>query len=179
MAMKLTLLAFLLVLAGCSTVKPPERAEMDVPTQYREAASLEGAWKVASPADDADRGQWWTIYNDAELDSLIEQATQANPTLAGAAARVKEARAIAGIVDADRGFQLDGGAGPTRIKESGQSPYTEWRAQLNAAYEVDLIGRLSDASRAAELDAEAQEAAYRAVLLALQADVAQQYFLIR
>lgn len=176
---KLTALAALLVLAGCSTVKPPEHAEIDVPAQYREAAGLEGAWKLATPADHADRGRWWLIFNDKDLDGLIDQATQANPTLAGAAARVKEARAIAGVVDADRAFQLDGGAGPTRIKDSGASPVTEWRAQLNASYEVDLIGRLSDASRAAKLDADVQEAAYRSVLLALQADVAQQYFLIR
>jgi multidrug efflux system outer membrane protein len=179
MTLKMSLMVSLLVLAGCSTVKPPEQAEMDVPAQYREAASLEGAWKVAAPADDVDRGQWWTIYNDETLNSLIEQATQANQTLAGAAARVKEARAIAGIVDADRRFQLGGGASPTRIKESGESPVTEWRALVTAAYEVDLIGRLSDASYAAQMDAEAQEAAYRSVLLALQADVAQQYFLIR
>jgi outer membrane protein, multidrug efflux system len=179
MLFKLTLMASLLVLAGCSTVKPPEHTEIDVPAQYREAASLEGAWKMAAPADDADRGQWWLIYNDQTLNDLIEQATQANQTLAGAAARVKEARAIAGIVDADRRFQLGGGVSPTRIKQSGESPYTEWRALASAAYEVDLIGRLSDASRAAELDAAAQEAAYRSVLLTLQADVAQQYFLIR
>lgn len=176
---KLTLLAALLVLAGCSTVKPPEHAAIDVPTEYREAAALEGAWKVATPADRADRGQWWLVFNDSDLSALIEQATRSSPTLAVAVARVKEARAIAGVVDADRGFQLDGGAGPTRVKESGNSPFTEWRAQVSASYEVDLIGRLSDASRAARLDAEAQEAAYRSILLALQADVAQQYFILR
>lgn len=176
---KLTMLAAMLVLAGCSTTKPPEQVSMDVPAQYKEAAALEGAWKVATPADHLDRGQWWKIFNDDALDALIVQATEASPTLAAAVARVKEARAIAGVVDADRAFRLDGGAGPTRIKDSGESPMTEWRAQVNASYEVDLIGRLSDASRAAKLDAEAQEAAYRAVLLALQADVAQQYFLIR
>lgn len=176
---KLTVLAAMLVLAGCTTTKPPEQVSMDVPAQYREAAALEGAWKVATPADHVDRGQWWKIYNDNALDELIVQATEASPTLAAAVARVKEARAIAGVVDADRAFRLDGGAGPTRIKESGEPPVTEWRALVSASYEVDLIGRLSDASRAAKLDAEAQEAAYRAVLLALQADVAQQYFLIR
>lgn len=176
---KLTLLAATLVLAGCATTKPPEQVALDVPAQYREAASLEGAWKQAAPADGADRGRWWLIFNDSELNALVDRAAQSSPTLAVAVARVKEARAIAGVVDADRAFRLDGGAGPTRIKDSGASPVTEWRAQVNASYEVDLIGRLSDASRAAKLDAEAQEAAYRSVLLALQADVAQQYFTIR
>lgn len=176
---KLTALAATLVLAGCTTVKPPERVALDVPMQYREAAALEGAWKTAVPADQSDRGQWWKIYADSELDSLINQATEANPGLAIALARVKEARATAGVVDANRGFQLNGGFGPTRLRDSTTPPTTEWRAQVNASYEVDLIGRLSDESRAAKLDAAAQEAAYRSVLLALQADVAQQYFSIR
>jgi multidrug efflux system outer membrane protein len=176
---KLTALAATLVLAGCSTVKPPEQVTLDLPAQYREAAGLEGAWKAAAPADQADRGEWWKIYDDAELNGLITQATEANPGLAIALARVKEARATAGVVDANRGFQLNGGIGPTRLRDSTTSPTTEWRAQVNASYEVDLIGRLSDESRAAKLDAEGQEAAYRSVLLALQADVAQQYFSIR
>lgn len=176
---KLTALSAALMLAACSTVKPPEHVELDIPTQYREAAGLDGAWKQAAPADQTDRGQWWLVYNDAELNGLIDQATQSNPNLAIALARVKEARAVAGVVDADRGFQLDGGAGPTRLKDSTTPPTTTWRAQVNASYEVDLIGRLSDASRAAKLDADGQEAAYRSVLLALQADVAQQYFSIR
>ena len=41
---KLTMLAAMLVLAGCSTTKPPEQVSMDVPAQYKEAAALEGAW---------------------------------------------------------------------------------------------------------------------------------------
>ena len=176
---KLTLLTAALLLAGCSTVKPPEQVTLDLPAQYREAGQLDGAWKKAEPADNVDRGQWWHIYRDAKLNGLVEQATQSNPNLAVAVARVKEARAIAGIVDANRGFQLNGGVGPTRTRDSTTPATTEWRAQLNAAYEVDLIGRLSDESRAAALDAEAQEAAYRSILLTLQADVAQQYFAIR
>lgn len=176
---KLTALSTALLLAACSTVKPPEHVELDVPTQYREAAQLDGAWKQAAPADHADRGQWWLIYNDDELNGLINEASESNPNLAIALARVKEARAIAGVVDANRGFQLNGGIGPTRLKDSTTPATTEWRAQFNAAYEVDLIGGLSDESRAAKLDAEGQEAAYRSVLLALQADVAQLYFSIR
>lgn len=176
---KLTALSVALLLAGCSTVKPPEHVELDVPAQYREAAGLDGAWKKAVPSDHADRGQWWLVYNNAELDGLIDEATQSNPNLAIALARVKQARATAGVVDANRAFQLNGGAGPTKLRNSTTPTTTEWRAQFDASYEVDLLGGLSDESRAAKLDAEGQEAAYRSVLLALQADVAQLYFSIR
>ncbi|MDB5811536.1 MAG: cmeC [Betaproteobacteria bacterium] len=173
-----TLAAFTL-LAGCSTARPPEKIALDLPSAYRETpAALDGAWKRARPADDADRGTWWTVFGDSDLAALIEQATVSNASLAVALARVKEARAIAGVVDADRRLQVGAGVGPTRQRDSTESS-TQWRAQFTFAYEVDLFGRLSDNSRAARLDAQGQEAAYRSVLLALQADVAQQYFSIR
>jgi multidrug efflux system outer membrane protein len=176
-----TVLLAALILAGCATATPPDKVAVDVPAQFRETSTLDGAWQVAHPADHIDRGAWWTAFKDAHLNELVEQGTQSSPTLTIALARVKEARATAGITDADRGFQLDGGFGPTRQADSntGVKPVTAWRAQVNASYEVDLFGRLSDASRAAQLDVQAQEAAYRSVLLALQADIAQQYFSIR
>jgi multidrug efflux system outer membrane protein len=189
---KLTLTALVaaLVLAGCSTARPPEQAKVDLPASYREKGDqTEGAWKVAQPAENSDRGEWWKIFGDSTLNTLVDGATQSSPNLAAAFARVKESRAIAGVVDADRGFQLGAGFGPTRFggvqpdvpTPDGVSPppSTQWRAGVNFQYEVDLFGRLSDTSRAAKLDADAQEAAYRSVLLSLQADVAQQYFTIR
>lgn len=167
-----------LILAGCATATPPQQVAVDVPGQFREAAALDGAWQVAHPADHVDRGAWWTVFNDAQLNDLIDQAARSSPTLGIAMARVKEARATAGLADADRAFQLGAGFGPTR-QGNDNAASTQWRAQFNASYEVDLFGRLSGASRAATLDMQAQEAAYRSVLLALQADVAQQYFAIR
>ena len=175
----LTALLAALVLAGCSTTRPPEQLKLDLPTQYREQAEqLDGAWKQAAPADNKDRGAWWNVFADDNLSGLIVEATNSNPNLAIALARVKDARAAAGVIDADHGFQLDGGVGPTR-SGNAQGASTQYRAPLNFSYEVDLFGRLSDSSRAARLDTEGQEAAYRSVLLALQSDVAQQYFTIR
>ncbi len=174
----LSALAAALVLAGCSTARPPAEVQLELPNQYREQANLDGAWKVAAPADDKDRGAWWTVYGNEELNRLVVAATESNQNLAIALARVKDARAAAGVVDADRGVQADVGFGPTR-SGNAQGASTTYRAPLSFSYEVDLFGRLSDASRAAQLDAQGQEAAYRSVLLALQSDVAQLYFTIR
>lgn len=175
----LTTLVAALMLAGCSTASPPEQVNLDLPAGYREKVEpLDGAWKLAEPADNTDRRAWWKVFGDDDLSMLIAGATQSNPNLTIALARVKEARATAGLVDADRGLQLGAGFGPTRTGDA-QNLSTQWRAPLSFSYEVDLFGRLSDASRAAKLDAEGQEAAYRSVLLALQSDVAQQYFTIR
>jgi len=173
---------FLVVLglAACSTSKPPETVDLDLPQQYGESQSLlEGAWRLAQPADASERGEWWTAFGDPDLNALIGQAKAANPGLAIALARVKQARAAAGLADADRALHLDAGISPTRQGGFGGPDTTQWRAQVSFSYEVDLFGRLSDASRAAQLDADGQMAAYRSVLLVLQADVAQQYFAIR
>ncbi len=174
-----TLLATAMLLAACTTGRPPEAVALELPTHYREqVAPIDGAWKLAAPADSPGAGAWWTRFGDPELNRLVDAAAVSNATLAIALARVKEARAVTGLADAGRAVQLGAGFGPGRAG-TAQGTVTTWQAPLTVSYEVDLFGRLSDASRAAAMDAQAQEAAYGAVLLALRADVAQQYFSIR
>jgi hypothetical protein len=106
-----------------------------------------------------------------------------------AAARVKQARAIAGIAEADRIPQVGIAAGAQRVRQSDVelglpagtpvAPAKVFNANLTASYEVDLFGRVSSNVAAARGDAASVEATYRSVLLAVQADVAQTYFRLR
>lgn len=197
MTRKLTLAPLLaaLVLAGCATAPTPPDAKIEVPTAFKEGApdaaiaAPAGQWKTAEPAEAQSRGQWWLAFNDPELNQLQEQALAANPTLAAAAARVKAARAALGNAKADRLPQIGANFGVGRQKPSAVdqglpinthiAPGTAWRAGLTASYEVDLFQRVANNVNAASADAAASEAAYRSVLLALQADVAQVYFQLR
>ena len=175
-----------LILAGCAApeLKAPQ---IEVPSGFKEDAA--GRWKPAQPAEAQTRGAWWKAFHDATLDRLIEQASSANPGLAAAAARVKQARAIAGITEADRSINVSGQFGVQRGRPSDVSlgqpqgtpvrPATAWQGKLTASYEVDLFGRVGNSVSAAQADAAAGEALYRSVLLALQADVAQTYFRLR
>jgi multidrug efflux system outer membrane protein len=183
-----------LILAGCAA--PELRApEIDVPAAYKESAAPAAdaadaaRWKPAQPAEAQPRGEWWKAFNDSTLNQLIDEANKANPSLAAVAARVKQARAIAGIAEADRIPSVNAEFGPQRGRPSAvslglpagtdTSATTRWQARLTASYEVDLFGRVSSNISAAQADAETSEATYRSVLLALQADVAQTYFLLR
>jgi multidrug efflux system outer membrane protein len=185
-------IALLAVLAaGCSLAPKLEQPEVDVPARYKDLGPDEprGEWKPAEPADRAPRGEWWKVFGDPVLDDLERQASAANPTVQVAAARVAQSRAIVGVANAQRFPRVDAGFGPTRIKQTGVSlglpdgtdipPYTAWRGQLTAAWEVDLFGRISDGVAAARSEAEAAAAQYGAALLAVQADVAQAYFGLR
>src|SRR2546423_7908072 len=78
-------LALSLSIAGCSATKDYERPAVELPA----------AWKESAPRF-AEDGKWWSIYGDAELNALIEEALAKNADLVIAAARVDEARALVG-----------------------------------------------------------------------------------
>ncbi|HEY2604933.1 efflux transporter outer membrane subunit [Paraburkholderia sp. RL18-103-BIB-C] len=190
------------LLAACSVEPTYNRPEVDTPAAFKEApvatatsaasapsAQDTGTWKEAQPADDAHRGQWWTIFGDAQLNALEEQAAAANQDLKAAAARVQQARAVTQAAKSDWFPKLDAGFGPTRERASAASQFqpdsaggttgTIWRAQVGASYEADLFGRVSSNVNASRADEQQSEALFRSVQLSLQADVAQNYFQLR
>ena len=59
---------------------------------------------------------WWTIFHDATLDKLVDEALAHNPDVAVAAGRVAEARAGLRITNADRVPNLDIEGDATRSK---------------------------------------------------------------
>jgi multidrug efflux system outer membrane protein len=187
--------ALLLTACGAPVFKQPT---IDIPAVFKESQSTVGeirtaadgsSWRQGRPAEQQPRGEWWLTFNDPALTALIGEATRNNANLAVATARVKQARAIAGIVGADSVPQIGVNVGARRGRlaplEAGRpadaslAPQTSYRAHLSASYEVDLFGRVSSNVAAARGDAAASEANYRSVLLSLQADVAQQYFRLR
>ena len=185
------LAAMLLVACAAPELKQPA---IDMPSAFKESAqpalAADGtSWKVAQPAEAQARGEWWLAFNDPALTALIHEAIGANANLGVAAARVKQARALAGISEADRMIQVGAGLGAQRNRASGVSlgqadnasvPVTNfYQARLTASYEVDLFGRVANSVNASQADAAASEATYKSVLLSLQADVAQTYFRLR
>ncbi|CAB3661456.1 efflux transporter outer membrane subunit [Trinickia soli] len=180
------------LVAACSMGPTYKRPDVDTPAAFKEAplpASEAGAWKTAQPAEAMQRGQWWTIFNDETLNKLEDEAQSANQDLKAAAARVRESRAG---LDAARSAwfpELDVGFGPTRERVSPASqglpqnaylpPVTLWRAQSTVSYEAPLFGRVSDNVAASRADSQQSEALFRSVQLALQADVASNYFSLR
>jgi multidrug efflux system outer membrane protein len=190
------LLGALLVLAGCSLAPTYERPSVAMPDAFKEApanttvaVAHAGAWKPAQPSEDVARGPWWKVFGDATLDDLEAQALDANQNLKATLARVKEARALNQSTRSERFPQLNAGLGPTRQKSSPASQFlppnadgpsqTFWRAQGTVSYEVDLLGRVTSSIDASRADLQQNEALLRSVQLALQADVAQNYFSLR
>jgi multidrug efflux system outer membrane protein len=172
-------LALLLFVAGCATKLPEVEPQKlpPVPAEFKER------WTIAAPAEAQPRGEWWTAFNDPVLNELVERADRANANIQVAAARLAQARAVARITDADRALQVSAGASARRARgiiggDAGPARNL-FAAGVDLSYEVDLFGRLSHASAAALLDADAREALLQSTRLLIQASVAQSYLALR
>lgn len=178
-----TLVALLITagLAGCATAPDYKRTEMDVPQGWSTSQnSPAGAVSVAGMGE-----KWWTLYEDPVLNQLEEDALANNADIQVAAARVLEVRAQLGITEADQSPTLDANLSANRTQSSmvGSIPRTgstrmqnNIRATLDARYELDLWGKLRQATKAARAELLSAESAKESVRLSLTAQVAQQYF---
>lgn len=176
---RLTPLLAALVLAGCASALPvtAEHAGVELPASFSSAAN------PAAAAEAQPRGAWWLAFADPQLTALVERAGDANTDIQAAAARLAEARALLRSADAQRLPQIGASAGVGRQAGAqfagGATPATLGTAGLNLSYEVDLSGRLSQASAAALQDAQARAALLQSTRLMVQADVAQTYLQLR
>ncbi len=165
-------MAVSLALTACAVGPDYSRPKLDLPQQ------------AASPA--AVQQDWWKQFDDATLNSLIDEAVQHNKDLAQAQAQVEEAAALAGIARAQLLPSINANAGYQRGRSSVETttPGTPLvadvrSANLTASWELDLWGKLRRSSEAARATLAASRYTQDAVRLSISAQVAQTYFQLR
>ncbi|WP_309630279.1 TolC family protein [Brevundimonas sp.] len=132
------------------------------------------------------RSDWWRLYADPTLDSLIEQAFAQNNELEAAVANLRAVRAS--LSEARSGlFPTTGAsASATRSRASAattpglpagqEAPEVDaYSVGLDASYEIDLFGRVASTIRAANADADAQAAALDVIRVTVAAETARAY----
>nr|WP_175802318.1 efflux transporter outer membrane subunit [Burkholderia anthina] len=178
------------LLAGCAVGPDYHRPDTSIPAAYKEAPA---GWKVAQPADRTDRGPWWTVYDDPQLDALIDKLNASNQTIAQSAAAYRQARALVTEARAayfptvgltasgsrSRSGRTSVSSGTSSNFGSSSSISNSYSVGLDASWEPDLWGKVSrtvSAQRAGEAAAAADLANAR---LSQQALLAQTYFQLR
>jgi NodT family efflux transporter outer membrane factor (OMF) lipoprotein len=153
---------------------------------YKEASSQVGTWRPAKPGDATQRGDWWTVFNDPELNELEPQIALSNQTLKAAEARLVEARSQ---IRYNHSFLYPTiGVSPSVLgeRDSNQQPYftappnntglANLTLPLDLNYEVDLWGRIRRTVNASKEETQATAADLQTALLSLQAELAVDYF---
>src|SRR5688572_2162297 len=158
------------VLASCQTtpVAPPV-LELPAPTM--------------APPSGIER--WWTLFDDAALNRLVDEALANNLDLQLAMTRIELARANVLLARSDLypSVNLEVGVGRNRISEVGSQPIggidpvsSNHRVGVAASYELDLWGKYRASTQAAQRTLLATQFARETVRTGVAAEVARAYF---
>jgi multidrug efflux system outer membrane protein len=189
------LCAALAVIAGCSVGpdyhRPAALKSEPVPTAFTTTSTNTnfGEWKTAEPSAHLPRGAWWQVFDDTELNRLETLAENGNQNLAAAAARLEQSRADLGIAKSDFYPQFSADPEVTRQRTSVNAPlnkkplrehtYSTFVAPIDLNWELDLWGRVRRQVQSARANFVASADDLESARLALQAEVALDYFSLR
>lgn len=158
----ISLITIVMINIACTVVGPDYvRPSIVVPTSYKEAPQTTHSQtenNIVNPL-------WWTAYNDNVLDQLLTQIESQNYTLQSVRSRLLQTSSFADIARADKSPTLFAGG------------KNDLGILLN--WELDLWGRVQRNIEANDASVQASVADLYATKLSLQAQLAQNYFLLR
>ena len=188
-----TLLALSLALSACAIGPDYQRPQLQTPAQFKQ---IEG-WTAAVPGDALERGAWWELYGDDELSGLVGRLNLSNQNLAASEAQYRQARALVRGARAAFYPSLSSNAGVTRAGQGGgdstlstaegfavsgsnaASISKSYDLSLNAAWELDIWGKLRRSLESRRAGFAASAADLAALKLSLQAELVQTYLQLR
>jgi NodT family efflux transporter outer membrane factor (OMF) lipoprotein len=171
------LLIILMVISGCSVGPDYKRPDAPVPSSFKE---LKG-WRQALPRDQEIRTNWWEAFGDPILNSLEKQVTISNQSIALAESQYRQAQTLVQLARANYFPTVSAGAVYTRSLPAGNTSgaIDQHQVSLNAAWEVDLWGKVRRQVESSKATAEASFADLQAMRLSMQAELALNYFQLR
>ncbi len=133
---------------------------------------------------DEPAGRWWSLFNDPQLDALVEQALTHNTDLRVAAANLRQARAA--LRESRTGLfpttSMSGSAtygqqsaaalgGVPGAGDAGES----YDLGIDVGYQIDLFGRIRRGVEASRADADAVQAAFDLARVTVAAETTRAY----
>ena len=162
------------LLSACA-VGPDYRAAAPAPVELRNA-------QAPGTVADSPVAQWWRQFDDPVLDRLVTDALLANADLRLAMTRVRAARAVFGERRLDPWPHVSAAAEGERSRApdaAGGGIDESWSLGFDAAWELDLFGRLRRGAEAARADLQAEQEGLEDAQVSVAAEVARHYFLLR
>lgn len=162
---------FSLVALAAATACSPRLCppQVEVPQRYLYADRCRQDSLVSDP-------DWWRVFGDPTLDSLIERALAGNRNLEVAYARVEQARTQIAAARAEFLPSFGAGVSAEADYDAATKIVQKYAVEPRMTWEVSLFGALKNATQAARAELLATEWALRGVMLSLEAEVATTYF---
>jgi NodT family efflux transporter outer membrane factor (OMF) lipoprotein len=188
-----TLAVSLISLSGCvvgPNYKTP--AAITAPA-FKEAPPASFAesdgWKAGQPSDTRLKGDWWSMFQDPQLNELESQVDGANQTLKAAAANFRASREQIGFARSQEAPTIGVSPSIGTVRDSANQPYFNktlanngsgnFQLPVDLNYEIDLWGRIRRSVTSAREQAQANDADMENARLSLHAELALDYFGLR
>ena len=173
---------------GCAVGPTYERPGTVDITRFKEAAG----WEPAAPADALERGSWWALFGDEQLNTLAAQVEVSNQNVAAAVAAYAQARAL---VQAQRaalfptvsldssGRRIGSSSNSADVNGNGNGGGSRvgnnYQLGIGASWEPDVWGRLGRAVDGASASAQASAADLATARLSAQGELTFNYLSLR
>jgi NodT family efflux transporter outer membrane factor (OMF) lipoprotein len=182
-----------LALSGCMVGPQYVRPSTPTAPSFKETPpenfKSEDGWKPAQPSDAQLKGDWWTLFNDPQLNALEAQIEPANQTLQQAEANFRAARAAVRFNRAAEAPTISVEPSVGAVRDSANQPYFNTSYANNGEgnfvlpfdldYEIDLWGRVRRTVTQSREQAQASAADLETARLSLHAELAVDYFDLR
>ena len=174
----------LLTVGGCKVGPNYKTPAMPAPPEYSDNGH-NGNWEAATPADQADRGAWWTVYNDKNLNDLEQRCATANQDIAAALHAYEQAHDLVREAHASLYPTIGIGGSAMRNQTSRNAPliapttklnYWDFLIPIDISWEPDLWGGIRRQIESSSANAQASAADLANTRLSLQGMLAVTYF---
>jgi multidrug efflux system outer membrane protein len=171
-------------ISGCMVGPKYHKPMAPIPTQFKEGGAPDAGTPQIAYSD------WWRVFNDSELSHLETDADAANQDIKLAVARVEQADAGAKYARSFLFPTISVGASASRTREAQNRPnngntggvaatFNDFQLPAFLSYEIDAWGRVRKSIESANATQQATAADLRFVRLAVEANVAMDYFSLR
>lgn len=175
-----------LLLGACAVGPDYKTPDMPTPAHFKQA---EG-WTQANPSDAIERGAWWEIYGDAQLNGLVEKLNTSNQTVAQYEAQYRQAAALVrsargaffptlDLTTSKNRSSQGTGSSSSSLSSSSSGIRDTYNAQLGVSWEADIWGKLRRGLEADKASAQASLADLASMRLSLQSQLVQNYLQLR
>ena len=167
------------LISGCAVGPDYQRPLVEVGDEYLHQPTTADGWKAASPNYQLGAQDWWQVFKDPTLNTLMQQLRAHNASLEQSEARYRQA--IATLEASRAAFFPTLGVEGSVSRSGGGSTNTSstYSTSLRAGWEPDIWGKVRRGTEASQAEAQATEADFFAARLSLEAALAQNYFQLK
>jgi len=162
-----SLLVLLSLMSACSVVGPDYEKQKE--------QTLPATWDTNLSKSDASIKEWWKLFNDETLNTLVQKTYEQNLDLRSAGLRILQARAALGISEGLLYPQSQSVSGSLAGVRNSGTNFGAAGVSFDVGWEMDVWGKYARGIESSEATLYASVASYDDILVSIIAEVARNY----